>query len=101
MSLDDAPRYAGLPLEEFYQPDWYRAPEGCEFVDDFDLPDSGTFSMVLIREKSTGRLALDIWHGEEWEHRLRLPLDVPVDVPSFGVLAKVLSEGGRPWAAAE
>ncbi|MEU8275696.1 hypothetical protein ACFYOK_10855 [Microbispora bryophytorum] len=92
---DHMPRYAGLPLEEYERPAWYTPPEGCEFVDDFDFPDSGTFSMALIREQSTGRLALDIWHGDEWQHRLRLPLDVPADVTSFGVLAKALAEGVR------
>ncbi len=95
MRRRDEPRFAGLPLEEYEQPDWYTPPEGCEFVDDFDFPDSGTFSMALVREVATGRLLLDIWHGDQWQHRLRLPLAVPAGAPSFGALAKALAEGVR------
>lgn len=90
--LDDIPRYAGLPLEECERPDWYKTPDGFDFVDEFDFPDSGLFSITLVREASTGRLHADIRHGEDWQHSLRLPLAVRADVPSFGVLARILAE---------
>ncbi|MFC4535677.1 hypothetical protein [Sphaerisporangium dianthi] len=84
---DDTPSVAGLPLEPSGPPEWYVLPPGFAYVDDFAFPDAGTVGVSLLRGLATGRLFVEIQHGERGEHFLRIPLDLEPTLRSFGEIA--------------
>lgn len=73
-------------------------PDDFEHLDGLVFDDDCTFSISLVRHAVTGRVFVEILHGEKWGDRYALaPLDVdPAAVGSWDALAAVVgTEAGR------